>query len=426
MISPVKRSGHPDDLTMRYMQRFECIGDRCEDNCCRSDWVVEIDVVTLGRMKRVTAMHSAEERKRWLGSLQEVEHPKTGKMVTAIRARDGKCPMLEGNGLCHIHGTFGFKMLSDVCAIYPRRLQKVGEALELSGMTSCPEMARQVLWHADSIDLVPLDRTKIARAVVTHGMDPRDVRPYWRLLLKVRAFVISLLGNERYSFEQRLFFVAWFAKRASPILNKKVMKADLAAIEKEMKSLAEEKILDELARRFDAAEAESAVALLVTRSLMHRRREQDIEGPTFRKLVDRVVAEYEHVRAFQPGDSDDAHAIRLLAEYRKRKARLHGPRVDQFLRNISVNYWMHRLPLEAPDLMVHTLRLLAILAIFKFTLISHPSLREDEKALDAAAVEVLYLEARYLEHSTLLTDLENALAEGNLRSLAGAIYLIRF
>jgi hypothetical protein len=87
---------------------------------------------------------------------------------------------------------------------------------------------------------------------------------------------------------------------------------------------------------------------------------------------------------------------------------------------------MHRLPLEAPDLMVHTLRLLGILAIFKFALFSHPSLRDDDKGLDAAAVEVLYLEARYLEHSSLLTDLENALAEGNLRSLAGAIYLIRF
>jgi lysine-N-methylase len=422
----VKKQGHPDDLTMRYLERFECISDRCEDNCCHH-WVVEVDELTVKRMKRLTALGSAEERKRWSSSIQTVPSPTTKKPITAIKQHpNGNCVMLEGNGLCHIHGTYGFKLLSDVCAVFPRRIQKVGEAYEVSGMNACPEMARQLLWHKDAVDMVPLDRSKIARLVVAHGMDPRDVRPYWRHLLRVRSFVIGLLKNERYSLEQRLFFVAWFAKRASPILNKKVMKADLAAVEKEMASLGEEKILDELARRFDAAEAESAVAMMVARQIMLRRPDQDIGRPTFQTLVTRVIAEYESVRAYQPGDNDDSHALRLLAEYRRRKARLSGPRVDQFLRNISVNYWMHRLPLEAPDLMVHTLRLLGLLAVFKFALFSHPSLRDSSEGLDAAAVEVLYLEARYLEHSSLLTDLEKELDAGALRSLAGAIYLIRF
>jgi hypothetical protein len=168
-----------------------------------------------------------------------------------------------------------------------------------------------------------------------------------------------------------------------------------------------------------------------------RARDPKKQRRTFRELVDEVFAEYLSVRVYQAGDLEspeaESHAKRLWAAYRERRARVleKAPaRVEQYLANITHNYWMHRLPLEAPDLMVHMLRLLTLLAVFKLLVFSHPSVQGDgddfEKRLDAVAVDVLYRTARYIEHSPLLKSLEQALQGANLRSLAGAVYLIGF
>jgi lysine-N-methylase len=431
----VKRAGHKDDLTMRYMQRFSCIGEKCEDNCCHT-WTVQIDAPTLKRMKQVTSLHSEKERKFWQSSLHMVQMEKDAPPVTAMKMReDGRCPMLQDNGLCHVQGTFGENLLSDTCAVYPRRIQKVGEALELSGMMSCPEMSRQLLLHADACDIVPLDRHSIFRIIVSHGADPRDIRPYWRLLLEVRSFMLGLLRRPGFSLEQRLFFMTWFAKRASPILNKSAVKADTKAVMAEMTKLESDEMLRQIAARFDASTGESAVTLVLARELVRCREAK--RRSSFGKLVEKIFQEYQSVRAYVEGDLEspeaDSHAARLHAEYRKRRARVTAKeqaRIEQYLTNIAHNYWMHRLPLEAPDLMVHMLRLLALMAVLKFLVFSHPTVQSDgddlQTRLDAAMVEVLYTTARYIEHGPLLGDMENALERVQLRSLAGAIYLIRF
>jgi len=420
---------------MRYMQRFHCIGADCEDNCCHG-WTVEIDPLAHKRMQKLTQLHSPAERRRYAAAVTEVDIGRK-RPITIFRLRaDTTCTMLEPSGLCHIQATFGEKLLSDVCALYPRRIQKVGEAVELSGMVSCPEMSRQLLLHADATDEVALDRALLPRQVVMHGMDPRDVRPYWRLLVTVRTFMLGLLRRPGYTLEQRLFFMSWFAKRVSPTLNKSAMTADVAAVTKELKALESDVTLGDLARRYDAAEADSAIVLLLARELV-RQRNPKKQRRSFRELVDEVFAEFLSVRAYQAGDLEspeaESHAKRLWAEYRKRRARILAkatPRIEQYLANIAHNYWMHRLPLEAPDLMVHMLRLLTLLSVFKLLVFSHPAVQRDgddfQTRLDATAVDVLYRTARYIEHSPLLTALEGALGTANLRSLAGAVYLIRF
>jgi lysine-N-methylase len=414
---------------MRYMQRFGCIGEKCEENCCTHSWVVEIDAATQKRMKQVTSLHSEKERRRWENSLYEVKTYE-GRKVTAIRLLpDNSCPLLE-NGLCHVQATFGAALLSDTCAVYPRRIHNVGDYIELSGMMSCPEMARQLLWHDDACDAVPLDRRTIFRLVLTHGLDPRDIRPYWRLLVKVRSFMIGLLRRPGFTLEQRLFFMTWFAKRTSPILNKSAVKADTAAVLAEMAKLETDDLLRELARRFDAMEASTPVTLALARQLVQSIVKRST--PSYRRLVEKVLAEYRDVRAWLAGDDPPSHASRLNDEYLRRRARVverEPARVERYFVNLAHNYWMHRLPLEAPDLMVHMLRLLTLMAVLKFLLFSHPEAQGDGELgprLDDAAVEVVYNTARHIEHGALLNDLENMLGQAQLRSLAGAVLLIRF
>jgi hypothetical protein len=236
--------------------------------------------------------------------------------------------------------------------------------------------------------------------------------------------MIGLLRRPGFTLDERLFFMTWFAKRASPILNKSTMKADTAAVLAEMAKLESDENLRELARRFAAIETGSPVTLLLARSLVQGISKHS--RPSFRALVERVLDQYRDVRAWLAGDEASSHAARLNEEYARRKQQVmerDAARVERYLVNITHNYWMHRLPIEAPDLLVHMLRLLALMALLKFLMFSHP---DAERDLDAVAVEVVYKTARHVEHGALLTDLEKSLAEVQLASLAGAVLLIRF
>ncbi len=423
----------PDDVTLRYMQRFQCVGPACEDNCCYG-WRVEVDARTREKLAAAAALTSREERKRVQGAIQPHKLPGRRLPQYFIRMKpDEDCPMLEKDGLCHIQGTFGEKHLPDVCAIYPRRVQTAGDAVELSGMVSCPEIARQLLLHEDSIDILPLDREKLPRVVVSDGMDPRDVRPYFRLMMEVRGFMMKLLRDKRWSFEQRLFFMTWFAKRSVEVLNKKVMRGDLESIRRELGLLDDEAAMNEIARRFNAVECPNSLVLLLARELVVKS-PYNRSGVKFREIVESIFESYVNLRELVTGAPVRQGSMtpdELWAEYRRRKARMlerARPRIEQFLTNAAFNFWVHRLPSEAPDLLIAMLRMLAQMAVQKFLLFSHPMLQEsfDESTLDKVAVEIFYRVARYIEHSPLSRNLEGALEKKQLASFAGAVYLVRF
>jgi lysine-N-methylase len=469
------------DLTLRYVSRFRCIGPACEDHCCHS-WTVGVDEKNLQDLMIASTYHP-EMRQRITEAVirdrpreQDLLH-KLGKKAKKAKkfklykmqlAADGNCLMLDDNRLCRIHGAFGEALLSNVCATYPRHTQRMEDGhIEMTGMLSCPEMARQMLLHDDAMDLVPLDREAMSRVVLSDKIDPLDARPYLRLMREVRDWMCAIALSPDHPVEHRLFFMTYFAKRMSNVVDKRVMQTELAPLRAEMDKLRQPPVLLEIRRRFDALETPSALALLLARELIRPAgvgRQRD----AFRRMVNDVMSSYERSRGLVDALSSDAdHAIgttdmeSLWASYRERRDRLLAipparARLELYLRNFTVYYWMHRLPNQSPDLLIHTLRMLGQMAAQKFMLFGHPKLQaalntydadlaaaaaaasHDAAAaasqaaeaallrdLDALTVEVFFRTARYIEHSPLLRNIETALDAQQLRSVAGAVYLIR-
>jgi lysine-N-methylase len=406
------------------MTRFQCIGSRCEDNCCH-DWRVGVDHVTHDKLvMAAAATSSTDERKRLRRSLRTIP-PKSRRHrpTYEIRLRDdGNCPMLEPDGMCHIQATFGASFLPDVCAVYPRRIQAIGERHELSGMMSCPEVTRELILRADAIEPEPLPERGVPRDLFTDGMDPRDIRPYWRMMLEVRAFLLALLRNPGYTLDERLFLVTWFTKRTATIFTRDAMTADVETVQRELALLGAPELRDEIARRFGALQTPSSVVLLLASELArHAGPGKAREG--FRRLAEAVTRSLDRTDVWQ--------------EYQARKQRIvarAGARVEQFFRNFAFNYWQQRLPRESSDLLSHILRMLAEMAVLKLLVFAHPRLQaalgeSDEvfgRALDEVAVEVFFRTARYIEHSQLMHELVGVLEQRQLKSIAGAVYLVRF
>jgi lysine-N-methylase len=412
------------DSTLRYMTRFSCIGPACEDNCCH-DWKVSVDHATHEKLLKAAALSSSDEAKRLRRALRTTP-PKSRRYLPTheIRLRDdGNCPMLEADGMCHIHAAFGPSFLPDVCAVFPRRIQAIGDHHELSGMLACPEVARQLLNHADAIEASPIPDGALPRPLLSDGMDPRDIRPYWRMLLDVRSFLLSLLRDRKYTLEQQLFLMTWFTKRTQSLFVRAATAADVAAVQGELELLLKPDLRDEISRRFDTLETPNSIVLILA-SEISRWAGPSKSREAFRAIVESVIRSLDRTVVWD--------------EYRARKARISArapARVEQYFRNFSFNYWLHRLPSESPDLLSHLLRMLAEMAVLKFLFFAHPRVRAalddpDDDAfggvLDQVVVEVFFRTARYIEHSTMMHELTTVLAHRQLASIAGAVYLVKF
>ena len=129
-------------LNLEFFDTFECIGADCPDNCCRH-WSIEIDPDTAEIYRNVNGAFGDR--------LRESLYKNDGKSY--IRLNDeGKCPLLNKEGLCEVYRELGPDKMSETCKIYPRISWYHGDIL-FHGLTiSCPEVACMVLSHRDSIN----------------------------------------------------------------------------------------------------------------------------------------------------------------------------------------------------------------------------------------------------------------------------------
>lgn len=448
-------------LQLRYMTRFHCIGPDCEDHCCYG-WRVDINPDAYRKMMIAAQFSAKEIAPKLHDSIKVIPGSKRKQTPTRYQIRhdaDDACPLLDERHLCELHKHFGHTMLSDVCAIYPRKLKRVGDHLELTATPSCPELTRQLILHPDAADVLPLDLDTVERHKIQAGMDTRDVRPFYRATVEVRDLVVELMGDHSMSLEERLFLMLWFAKRTNDVLRKQTARGDLAPVQREMALLRDPKVKGEILRRFSTIEAPASVALMVVRSMVRPHKSRHART-NWNRLTTSIIDSYVRLREILPTSDDEAAHDRaaddrsdavmmtigeVWTEYRRRRDRLRervGPRVDQFLNNYTIHNWVHRLPTESKDVLTYTLRYLALQAVQKFTLYSAPRLQQvlDEiealpreegdailtKALDEVTVDAFYQLSRHIEHGVLISWLVKMLKQAGLFSMAGGVYLIRF
>ncbi|MCA9563771.1 MAG: flagellin lysine-N-methylase [Myxococcales bacterium] len=482
-----------DDMTFRYMERFQCVGPECMDTCCYG-WQVVIDNAHYQQLKLLAYRDSKEERERFNRTFTRSGKGRRAKWLIKFKGTRGTCAMLD-DGMCHVHAKWGESALPHICAIYPRYFRRMGQRLELTGTVSCPEVAKQLLLREDALEPVPLERDKISRLFIVGGYDTRDVRPYWRLLQEMRAFVVWLLQRPGYSLDTKLFFVSYFTHRTRSCFNKEASQEAADEVWREVAALEREETLAEIARRMERLETKSDVVMRLTQDLL-RYLSPKGKDDVFRELVEKVLATYRVTLGSLLRQSVGPEGLNPMQahfqEYQDRKLRVRqqaSERIEQYMTHFAIHHWMHRLPTQSPDLFVHQLRLLILMMVQKFLLYSHPDVlnglealkrpasppqsddagvqteaesdRGDEpdddqtplgageflrraevigtginpepfgssgfiECLDRAAVEIYYRVGRFVEHNTVMNELERALERDEMGNIGGALHLIRF
>lgn len=120
---------------------FICLADRCPSTCC-AGWKIVVDGVAKRRFEK---LDREELRQDIMGHLQE----KDGE-YRFENGPDGRCTMLDADGLCRIQKQLGEKALCNTCRKFPRLTARVGDDFWLSMAASCPVVAGY-LWNQKPI-----------------------------------------------------------------------------------------------------------------------------------------------------------------------------------------------------------------------------------------------------------------------------------
>ncbi len=153
------------------LSRFTCLGDKCEDTCCKG-WSMQVDDATLARYRQ-----EAPEL------LSAVEPAQEAPWIMRKNGA-GYCVKLAG-GLCGIHQQYGDRMLSDACHFYPRATRALGAEKVMTATLSCPEIAR-LAFAAETLDYAPAEMERLPHSVKNYlpeGMTAEEAMDVHRLFL---------------------------------------------------------------------------------------------------------------------------------------------------------------------------------------------------------------------------------------------------
>ncbi len=139
--------------TLGYYDDFVCIGGACQNSCCIG-WELDIDEATCDYYRSVPGPFGDRLRSHMAaGSFRDED------CHTFCLTVDGRCPLLNSDGLCDIVLNLGPEALCEICSEYPRYTFELGDAVEKSLTISCEEAARLMFTRTRplAINESPLD-----------------------------------------------------------------------------------------------------------------------------------------------------------------------------------------------------------------------------------------------------------------------------
>lgn len=193
-------------LQPRHFDSFRCIGADCEDTCCVG-WLVQVDKQSYEKYQDCTDSQLGPS----LSTLVTINaDSSTDADYAKITLNGITCPFLS-EGLCSVQQRLGEEYLPNMCATFPRVMNRVDDVLQRSLDLSCPEAARIVLLDPRPMEFEEREYKEGAdRPGALAALDMSRLQgaaePY-RLFRDLRREVIRVLQDRSRPIWDRLFIV---------------------------------------------------------------------------------------------------------------------------------------------------------------------------------------------------------------------------
>ncbi|MGM8287081.1 flagellin lysine-N-methylase [Clostridium perfringens] len=204
----------------KYMNDFKCIGPNCIDTCC-AGWDINIDENTFKKYESDKGNLKELINGKYLKNSESGDSFNYGFMKIT---KDNKCPFLNENLLCEIHGKCGEENLSITCRRYPRVFNIIDDIYEKSGLPSCEEICSKAFLNKEKMEFIeieeelPEDSIEIRRVIDTDAFIGSDnlIQYFW----DIRVISINIMQNRNFSIEERLNLLKSFYKNLETLKNK--------------------------------------------------------------------------------------------------------------------------------------------------------------------------------------------------------------
>lgn len=422
----------------RFMNRFRCIAAACEETCC-AGWAVPIDEPHYEAIRH--AMSGSEsERAEFARAIESKPDTRYRSAALIVLRDDGSCSLLDSEKLCSLQRRYGEAVLPDICAAYPRVASQAYDRIEVGASISCPEMARLALLAEDATELVDLDAEKLGRLRIFFNLEqPKDL--YEAAFEDVRALLMYLLAQRRFSMATRLFFMMFFAQKSREFLHRNGTRETGMRLAQMIKDAGHPDVLANLQQKFRATQFDNPFALSVVTQILSATAKNESPGyrRTLAEVLDAYIAQPESGVTRDEKGAAQFDLPKLHAYFQSHQPMLSAAqlsRIDLYVENFCTNFVWKDWYLRAPTLVRHLMGLLVRVATLRFLLLSHPVVQHlstsgldpeaQQQALDKVAVQVFYSASRTIDHAEpLLKAVHESLAEQNMETLPHAICLIQ-
>lgn len=188
----------------KYMVDFKCINSKCSDTCC-AGWDINIDEASYD--KYVSSAWRLKElvTGKFFENKEEHDSFNCGFMILKDESR---CPFLNSNMLCDIHGETGEENLCITCKSYPRVFNIIDDVYEKSGLPSCIEICNRAFLNKDKMEFIELEEdidesnVEIRRIIDSEAFEGTEsiVQYFW----DIRVISINIMQLRNFSIEERL------------------------------------------------------------------------------------------------------------------------------------------------------------------------------------------------------------------------------
>lgn len=194
------------------MKTFKCIGPNCTDTCC-AGWDINIDENTFKKYENDKGNLKELIKGKYIKNSESDDSFNYGFMKIT---EDNKCPFLNENLLCEIHGKCGEENLSITCRRYPRIFNIIDDIYEKSGLPFCEEICSKAFLNKEKMEFIeieeelPEDFLEIRRVIDTEAFIGSDnlIQYFW----DIRIISINIMQNRNFSIEERLSLLKAFYK----------------------------------------------------------------------------------------------------------------------------------------------------------------------------------------------------------------------
>lgn len=393
-----------------YYDDFKCTANECIDNCCRNNWIIDIDEKTYKKYKKLKGEWGKKINNNISRKRSNPNYLQYGK----INLKNNKCSLLSEDGLCTIHSKLGENYLCNTCKKYPREIRKYGEIYERNLSISCPEVSRYIIKSKDNFSF-DLEDEKLSDLDKDYIVNNKYNEKLYNILWDTRSLAMEIIQFKEIEIWKRISFFKMLTDKVQNIINEK----QYDNCEKVLNNFREQITNINVINSLDKISVIPDVKVKFIQSALQVRVNLNSNNEKFYNLLREYNELFDKDIDFKSNIEKIIKKEEELNTYLKEKENI----IENLLIYLLYKYFMNAL--YTKDLNAEVNNIILSYAMIKMLLLARYN-KNNKELNEEDFVEVFYLFSREIEHNTVfLPNIYKDIKEAGYDTLAYMTILVR-